>query len=172
MTDRQLIVGRITGVHGVKGWVKLHSHTVPIDNLLRYRPWHILLDGVEQVLSPVEGRTQGKSLVARFEGENDRDQAARWVGAEIRIDRSQLPPPKKGEVYWVDLEGLSVRTIDGKLLGTVDHLFSTPANDVMVVKGERERLIPYVMDTFVKSVRLAGESPEGGEIVVDWDPEF
>ena len=167
MTDRQIIVGRITGVHGVKGWVKLHSHTMPIDNLLRYRPWHILLDGNEQQISPVEGRMQGKSLVARFAGVDDRDQAMRWVGAEIRVDRAQLPPPKKGEVYWVDLEGLQVRTVEGVLLGSVDHLFSTPASDVMVVKGERERLIPYVMDAFVKSVDL-----ESGNIVVDWDPEF
>jgi len=78
-----------------------------------------------------------------------------------------LPPPKKGEVYWVDLEGLKVRTTDGVLLGTVSHLFATAANDVVVVQGERERLIPFIKDRFVKSVDV-----DGGEIVVDWDPEF
>jgi 16S rRNA processing protein RimM len=167
MSGRLLVVGRVIGVHGVKGWLKLHSHTLPIDNILRYRPWHVFVDGIGQEITPAEGRMQGKALVVRFEGVDDRDQAMRWAGAEIRIDRSQLPPPKKGEVYWVDLEGLKVRTTDGQLLGTVDHLFATSANDVLVVKGDRERLIPYVMDTFVKSVDL-----EGGEMVVDWDPEF
>jgi 16S rRNA processing protein RimM len=167
MSDRQITVGRIVGVHGVKGWVKLLSHTDPIDNLLRYRPWRVALAGGETELKPVEGRMQGKSLVARLEGVEDRDQAMRWVGAEIRIDRAQLPPPREGELYWVDLEGLEVRTTEGVLLGTVSHLFATAANDVMVVKGERERLVPFLMDQFVKSVDL-----DGGGIVVDWDPEF
>lgn len=167
MSGRQITVGRIVGVHGVRGWVKLLSHTDPIDNLLRYRPWRVALDGNDLTLNPLEGRIQGKSLVARIEGIDDRDQAMRWIGADIRIDRSQLPPPKKGEVYWVDLEGLTVRTTEGVELGTVSHLFATAANDVMVVQGDRERLIPYIKDRFVKSVDL-----EGGGIVVDWDPEF
>ena len=167
MSGRPITVGRIVGVHGVKGWVKLLSHTDPIDNLLRYRPWRVALDGSETELKPLEGRLQGKALVARLEGVDDRDQAMRWIGADIRIDRSLLPPPKKGEVYWVDLEGLKVRTTDGVLLGTVSHLFATAANDVVVVQGERERLIPFIKDRFVKSVDV-----DGGEIVVDWDPEF
>ena len=167
MSGRQITVGRIVGVHGVRGWVKLLSHTDPIDNLLRYRPWRVALDGNDLTLNPLEGRIQGKSLVARIEGIDDRDQAMRWIGADIRIDRSQLPPPKKGEVYWVDLEGLTVRTTEGVELGTVSHLFATAANDVMVVQGDRERLIPYIKDRFVKLVDL-----EGGGIVVDWDPEF
>ena len=167
MSGRQITVGRIVGVHGVKGWVKLLSHTDPIDNLLRYRPWRVALDGIETELVPAEGRMQGKALVARLEGVADRDQALRWIGADIRIDRSQLPPPRKGEVYWVDLEGLQVRTTEGVVLGTVSHLFATAANDVLVVRGERERLLPFIKDRFVKSVDL-----EGGEIVVDWDPEF
>lgn len=166
-SGRQITVGRIVGVHGVKGWVKLLSHTDPIDNLLHYRPWRVALAGIESELKPLEGRLQGKSLVARLEGVEDRDQALRWVGAEIRIDRSQLPPPRPGEVYWVDLEGLRVKTTEGVDLGTVSHLFATAANDVLVVRGERERMVPFIRDRFVKSVDL-----EGGEIVVDWDPEF
>jgi 16S rRNA processing protein RimM len=167
MSDRQITVGRIVGVHGVRGWVKLLSHTDPIDNLLHYRPWRVALDGNVAELKVLEGRLQGKSLVARLEGIDDRDKAMCWIGADIRIDRSQLPPPKKGEVYWVDLEGQKVRTTEGVELGTVSHLFATAANDVMVVQGERERLIPFIMERFVKSVDLAGDG-----IVVDWDPEF
>lgn len=166
MSDRQITVGRIVGVHGVRGWVKLYSHTDPIDNLLRYRPLRVALDGNEAELKPLEGRVQGKSLVARIEGIDDRDQAMRWVGADIRVDRALLPKPKPGEFYWIDLEGLKVRTTEGVELGTVSHLFSTSANDVMVVQGERERLIPFIRDRFVTAVDL-----EDG-IVVDWDPEF
>lgn len=166
MSDRQVTVGRIVGVHGVRGWVKLLSHTDPIDNLLCYRPWRIALDGNEVELKVLEGRTQGKALVARLDGIEDRDQAMRLVGAEIRIDRAVLPKPRQGEFYWIDLEGLKVRTTEGVVLGVVSHLFATAANDVMVVHGDRERLIPFIRGQFVKSVDL-----DAG-IEVDWDPEF
>lgn len=166
MSDRQVTVGRIVGVHGVRGWVKLLSHTDPIDNLLCYRPWRIALDGNEVELKVLEGRTQGKALVARLDGIEDRDQAMRLVGAEIRIDRAVLPKPRQGEFYWIDLEGLKVRTTEGVVLGVVLHLFATAANDVMVVHGDRERLIPFIRGQFVKSVDL-----DAG-IEVDWDPEF
>jgi 16S rRNA processing protein RimM len=91
----------------------------------------------------------------------------RWIGADIRVDRALLPKPKPGEFYWIDLEGLRVRTTEGVELGTVSHLFATAANDVMVVKGERERLIPFIRDRFVTEVDI-----DGGTLVVDWDPEF
>ena len=126
------------------------------------RHWSCASKALTIVIRPCGGRVDRMGVDA-----DALDEPHRRRGRQIRIDRSQLPPPKKGEVYWVDLEGLKVRTTEGQLLGTVDHLFATPANDVLVVKGDRERLIPYVMDTFVKSVDL-----EGGEMVVDWDPEF
>jgi 16S rRNA processing protein RimM len=49
----------------------------------------------------------------------------------------------------------------------VDHLLETGANDVLVVRGERERLIPWIMERTIRRV-----DPEQGRIVVDWDPDF
>ena len=88
-------------------------------------------------------------------------------GTEIYVARSALPPPKPDEYYWVDLEGLDVKTTEGVVLGQVSHLFSTGANDVVVVRGDRERMIPFVQPDFVKSVDF-----EANLVVVDWDPEF
>jgi 16S rRNA processing protein RimM len=88
-------------------------------------------------------------------------------GTEIYVARSALPPPKPDEYYWVDLEGLDVKTTEGVALGQVSHLFSTGANDVVVVRGDRERMIPFVQPDFVKSVDF-----EANLVVVDWDPEF
>lgn len=165
---RMLVLGRVGAVHGVRGWIRVHSETDPIENVLRYRPWHLRRPGqADQVLTPAEGRRQGKALVVRFPGCDDRDQAAGLVGAEIAILRSQLPPPRADEFYWCDLEGLAVQTQDGVDLGRVDHLFSTGANDVMCVKGERERLLPFTWGDVVKDVDFAG-----GKILVDWDPDF
>jgi 16S rRNA processing protein RimM len=165
--ERQILLGKIVGVFGVQGWVKLHSYTAPLENILTYEPWHLRHGAAERTIEKPKGRVQGKGLVAQLPGCEDRDEAARWVGAEIWIDRTQLPKARRGEVYWTDLEGLSVRTTDGTPLGTVSHLFSTGANDVIVVKGERERLIPFVRDDVVKEIDL-----EGGVLVVDWDPDF
>jgi 16S rRNA processing protein RimM len=60
-----------------------------------------------------------------------------------------------------------VVTLQGESLGTVDHLLETGANDVLVVTGERERLIPFVLGQVVDDVDL-----ERGEIRVDWDRDF
>jgi len=61
-----------------------------------------------------------------------------------------------------------VQTVEGVPLGTVSHLVATGANDVLVVKDEkRERLIPFVIGSFVTEVDL-----DAARIVVDWDPEF
>jgi 16S rRNA processing protein RimM len=89
------------------------------------------------------------------------------MGCEIGIRRDQLPGTAPGEYYWRDLQGLTVVTIKGELLGTVDHLIETGANDVLVVKGERERLIPFVLDQVIVNVDL-----EKREIQIDWDKGF
>lgn len=89
------------------------------------------------------------------------------MDCEIGVSRDQLPATAPGEYYWSELQGLEVITVEGESLGTVDHLLETGANDVLVVKGERERLIPFVMDQVVTEVDL-----EHGLIRVDWDKEF
>jgi 16S rRNA processing protein RimM len=162
--DRQpIVLGRVAGVYGVRGWVRVFSDTDPRDNILRYAPW--LLNGtLHRVL---EGRKHGKGLVVRLEGCDDRDQAAALVGQAISIYRDQLPAPRPDEFYWADLEGLSVETLNGEPLGRVSHLFSTGANDVLVIKGERERLLPFVWGDVVKDVDF-----DAGVMRVDWDPDF
>ncbi len=117
--------------------------------------------------SLAEGRKQGKKLVGRFEGIDDRDGAVALVGAEIAIRRSDLPEPDEAEFYWVDLIGLGVTNTDGESLGSVDRLIETGAHDVLVVQGDRERLIPFVTGEIVKDVDL-----DAGRILVDWSAEF
>lgn len=161
------MVGRISGVYGVKGWVRIHSYTEPRENILGYRPWYLSRDGERQVWRLAEGRTHGKGIVVRLSGCEDRDQAATLVGAEVVVARAQLPATAPDEFYWSDLEGLRVSTRQGRDLGVVDHLLETGANDVLVVMGERERLIPYLWGDVVLEVDLAKRS-----MTVDWDPEF
>ncbi len=166
--ERRILLGRVTGAFGVRGEVKLESWTEPRLSIFRYQPWIMRTpDGQESTLSGVRGRDAGKHLVATFPDITDRTVVEGMRGTEIYVSRSVLPPPRPDEYYWVDLEGLQVRTVDGVELGTVSHLFSTGSNDVMVVRGDRERLIPFVQPDFVTSVDF-----DANLIVVDWDPEF
>lgn len=167
-SGRLILLGRVVGAFGVRGELKLESWTEPRAAIFRYQPWILRSpSGQETELSGARGRDSGKHLVASFPGVAERDQVEALRGTEIYVPRSALPPPAPDEYYWVDLEGLDVRTTEGRSLGTVSHLFSTGANDVLVVRGDRERLIPFVQPDFVKSVDFGGDG-----IVVDWDPEF
>jgi len=101
-------------------------------------------------------------------GVGDRDAAATRIGARIWIPRDALPQPGPGEFYQTDLEGLEVVNEAGEDLGRVSHLFDNGAHDVLITRDEagRERLIPYVVDVYVKSVDL-----DAGRITVDWAKE-
>ena len=166
-TERRILLGRVAGAFGVRGELKLLSWTDPRDALFKYQPWILRAGESEREVSGVRGRDTGKLVVASFPGVDTRELAEAMNGTEIWVPRDRLPPPSPGEYYWVDLEGLAVETVEGQRLGTVSHLFSTGANDVMVVSGDRERLVPFVTGQYVTSVDF-----QAGRIVVDWDPEF
>ena len=136
-----------------------------MEAILQYQPW--LLGEEKKPVKIVDGRKQGKGLAALLPGYEDRENAATLVGSQIFISRDQLPETAEGEYYWSDLEGLEVMTTKGVLLGRVDKLMETGANDVLVIMGDREHLVPFVQGQYVLSVDL-----ENGVMVVDWDPEF
>ncbi len=161
-----VVVGRISGVFGVRGWVKVYSYTHPLENILAYNPWQVSLGEEWKTTFLLGGRPHGKGIVAQLEGFSNPESARVLLGADIAVHRDQLPSPRSGQYYWRDLVGLAVETLDGAALGTVDHLLETGANDVLVVMGERERLIPYI-DQVVVDVDLHEK-----RMRVDWDPEF
>jgi 16S rRNA processing protein RimM len=158
-------LGFVSGVHGLKGWVKVHSWTQPREAIFGYQPW--LIGDERREVRVRDSRLQGKTLLAALPGVEDREAAAALVGASIAIQRDQLPELPEGEHYWSDLIGLSVETLSGCDLGRVERLQETGANDVLVVQGDRERLIPYVPGRYVVRVDL-----DGRRIVVDWDSDF
>ena len=167
-----LVVAKITGCYGLKGWVKIHSYTEPPENFLGFGKWQLKRrDGYEAVDFDA-GRSQGKGLVAHIAGVDDRTLAESYRGLEVVVPETALPSLPAGDYYWRDLQGLQVWCQEGNervLLGTVDYLIETGANDVLVVAGcegsidKRERLIPYLPGDTVTGVDL-----ELGVIEVDW----
>ena len=142
----------------------MYSYTEPREAVLNYDRWLLTGNNGWQEATVAEGQRHGKTVIVRINGYDDRDQAAGLIGTEIGVPRDELPETDSDHYYWSDLEGLSVVHRDGTELGKVDHLLETGANDVMVVKGETERLVPFVMDKVVLGVDLAK-----GEIRVDWE---
>lgn len=172
--EKWVPVGKISGLFGVRGWMKIYSGTEPRENILSYSPWFLKKDGQWQEFELLDGRAHGKGVVASLAGITDRDMAAELIGLQIAIKRSQLPVAGKGEYYWSDLQGMNVINLQDEALGKVISLFETGANDVMVVRDDgnrkgkpRERLIPFVTDGIVHKVDI-----EQGIIQVDWDADF
>lgn len=166
--DEYIIVGRISGIYGVRGWVKVFSHTQPRENILNYATWYLKKQGAWTACELETGRVHGKGVVAKLKGCDEREGAAALMGNTIAIHREQLPQAAADEYYWADLIGLKVINLEGVDLGVVDSLLETGANDVLVVMQDgTERLIPFVQGQFVKNVDLTG-----GLITVDWAPDF
>lgn len=163
----RVLLGRISGLFGVQGWVKVFSYTSPIVNILNYSPWQLCQQGQWQTVSVCEGKAHGKGIIARLESIHNRDEAARLIDADIAVEREQLPQIAEGEYYWTDLIGLTVINQEGITLGQVDYLLETGANDVLVIKGERERLIPFVLSHTVLDINLAQRI-----LQVDWEVDF
>ena len=157
-------MGRITGLFGVRGWVKVYSYTEPREAVLNYDRWLLGRKDGWQEATVAEGQRHGKTIIARLDGYVDRDQAAGLVGADIGVPREAMPETEGDQYYWSDLEGLKVLHRDGTELGQLAYLLETGAHDVMVVQGEQERLIPFVLDEVVLGVDL-----DKGEIEVDWE---
>jgi 16S rRNA processing protein RimM len=165
--QKQINVGKVSGTFGVKGWIKVFSFTDPRENILTYSPW-LLNKGIEsKIVKVIDGKLQGKTLIAQLDGVVDKDQAEALLGWDILITQSQLPATKAGEYYWSELIGLQVENLQGVHLGTVDSLLETGANDVLVIRGDRERAIPFIQGQQVIEIDL-----NQGKMKVDWDPEF
>lgn len=164
---RRVTLGRIGAPYGVRGWVRIHSDARPPESILDFERWWVETRDGTRELNVIASQYRQRDLVARLEGCEDRDAAARLRHGLISVPAESLPDPDEDEWYWHELIGLQVVTTDGTPLGRVDHLIETGANDVLVVRGERERLIPWIPDEVIRSVE-----PDADRMVVDWDPEF
>jgi len=167
-----VLVGRVAGAYGIKGWIKVSSSTQPLENILAYSPWQLRnanSGAIVRQVDVVEGKLHGKGLVVRLANVADRDEAAALQGLDIAVPRSRLPAIDDGGYYWADLEGLQVETADGRSLGVIDHMLAAGAADVMAVRcaqGDSKKLvfIPFIRDEVILAVDL-----NAGVVQVDWD---
>jgi 16S rRNA processing protein RimM len=169
-SEDYFVAGRISGLYGVRGWLRIYAYTTPRENILDYSEWVLrAADGSEQRWLLEQGAQHGKGVVAKLRGCDDRDLAATLLQREIYIKTALLPVLAQGEYYWNQLIGLQVEDSNGTHLGRIDALMETGANDVLIVQGDEgaELLIPYIPDEVVTSIDLTQ-----GRMVVNWDPDY
>lgn len=154
MDTNYIVVGKIGTAYGVKGWIKIVSFTETITNIIDYSPWYIEENNAWKPLKVTDAKAYGKGIVAKFANFDSPEAVRVLTGKRIAVQRSQLATLKKNEYYWADLEGLTVINQDNKILGKIIYLMETGSNDVLVVKGDKEHAIPYLLDDVVISIDL------------------
>lgn len=159
-------MGRVAAPFGLLGWIKVHPYTENIDGLCDYPSWWLGDARGWREYRVEDARAHGKGLVAKLEGCTDRDAALRLKGCSIAVPRALLPATKQEEYYWADLIGLRVVNTQQEMLGEVQEILETGANDVLRVVGERERLIPFIAQVILE-VDLAA-----GVIRVEWGGDY
>lgn len=171
--QKRVVLGKIGKVHGIKGWVRLHSHTSPPDNILDYAELGAVINQRSIVLSIDDSRQQNAKLLAHFRGYDDPESSQQLVGAELWADAGHMPELEEGTYYWHQLQDMEVVNLQDEMLGQVSKLLETGANDVLVVSptaesiDNRERLIPYLKDRVIKNVDIGAN-----RIRVDWEASF
>ena len=159
-------MGRVVGPFGIRGWVRVKPFTEDPAGLDEYAQW-IVRAPEGWIGMPLEAfELHAKGPVAKLAGCETPEQAGRLRGADVAITREALGEAEAGTLYRVDLVGLQVKDESGAVLGRVEGFFDTGDTGVMVVKGERERMIPFVPE-YVKSVDRASRC-----ITVDWKADY
>lgn len=159
-------IGEVHGVFGVKGGLKIRSLSRPPDGIFEYKVWHLGKHGMDVEFSVKSYRAAGDNFIVQLAGVTNREQAEALVGMRLGVPAAQLPATEPGVYYWRDLIGLKVFNVDGIEFGAVIKLSETGSADVLVVDGDRQRFIPFVMARYVQSVDLSAR-----KIIVDWHPD-
>ena len=161
-----VVMGHVTASFGVMGWIKIRAYTETVDGLLDYPVWWLGKNEQWRECRVEDSALHGKEIVAKLAGCDDRDAALKLRGSQIAVPRSMLPDAAENEYYWADLVGLEVVNAEGVSFGRVHELLETGANDVMVVRGESERLIPFISQVVLEVNR------QQGLIRVNWGEDY
>ena len=162
-----VVMGKVLVPYGVNGWVKVYSFTEKLESFLTYKKLFLSKDQKNWLeINIKEIKVHGKTIIAKFSEIADRNQAENYKDYLIGVPKDYLPQLNEDQYYWNDLIGFEVMNLQNVSFGLVDTYIETGANDVIVVKGDKERLIPYTPMTVLKVDTIKTQ------IIVDWDESF
>ena len=164
--DKTINIGKVIGLHGVKGWLKILSFSSPPENIFNYKSLIISNKYINQIFHIEDSRKQGKKILIKLDNIDDRTSAESLEESDIYIQRSDLPQLSEDTYYWEDLLGFNVFNQNNIKIGNVDSFIETGSNDVLIVKTTKNKniLIPFIMNKSIKVVNI-----ESHYITVDWE---
>lgn len=157
-------MGQVVAPFGIKGWLRLKVFTESPDSLTGYPTWWLQQGNTWRGFSVTETQIGDKGLRAKLAEVDDRTAAEALRGCEVAIDKAEMPAAEEGEFYWSELIGLEVKNVQDERLGEIATLMESGGGDLLVVSGERERLIPTRVITEVDT--------KSGCVTVDWGLDY
>ncbi len=145
--EKYLAIGKILKPWGIKGKVKIFSYAESPETFQGLS--ELYLQGTQGAVTlELETATaHKKGVLLKFKGRDSIKEAEELTGLTLYMDKKDLCPTEEGEYFWFQLIGMTVKTDEGKLLGTIKHIMNTGSNDVYVVQqGGRELLIPAIRE--------------------------
>ena len=159
--SEKILIAKIQAHQGLNGWLKIYSYSESIEKFSKYK-YFFVLNNKKYIRLDVEDSLINKSIKIKFKNFNSREDSNDYIGKDIYISKDQLDKLKENQFYWNDLIGLNVYLDNEEKIGVVADMIETGSNDVLVIKGDNEILIPYIFGESVKNVII-----EENKIIID-----
>ena len=157
----KILIAKIQAHQGLNGWLKIYSYSESKKKFSNYKHFFVM-NNESYIYLDIEDIIVNKSIKIKFKSFNSREDSDQYVGKNLYVDREQLDALEDNQYYWNDLIGLNVYLDDGKEIGVLSEIIETGSNDVLVVKGDKEILVPYIIGESVKKVII-----EEKKIIID-----
>ena len=161
LDTEKILIAKIQAHQGLNGWLKVYSYSESKKKFSNYKHFFVM-DNNSYTHLDIEDIIVNKSIKIKFKSFNSREDSDQYVGKNLYVDREQLDVLENNQYYWNDLIGLKVYLDDGKEIGVLSEIIETGSNDVLVIKGDKEILIPYIIGESVKYINM-----EDKKIVID-----
>ena len=149
--NKKILITKIQAHQGLNGWLKVYSYSETKQKFSEYKYFFIQKDN-NTIRLDIEDISIGKSIKVKFKNFNCREDSQDYIGEEIFINEDQLDVLEANQFYWKELIGLTAYLNNGKKIGIVSDIIETGSNDVLVIKGEEEILVPYIFGESVMEV--------------------
>ena len=149
--NKKILIAKIQAHQGLNGWLKVYSYSETKQKFSEYKYFFIQKEN-NTIRLDIEDISIGKSIKVKFKNFNCREDSQDYIGEEIFINEDQLDVLEANQFYWNELIGLTAYLNNGKKIGIVSDIIETGSNDVLVIKGEEEILVPYVFGESVMEV--------------------
>ncbi|OGV26761.1 MAG: 16S rRNA processing protein RimM [Legionellales bacterium RIFCSPHIGHO2_12_FULL_37_14] len=162
-----VIIGQFGRVHGIEGFIRVHSFTETPEDVLHYKNWHLLKNHTHTPIKRLQEKSTAALFLVKMQGFATREAAMQLTNLKIAIPKQDLKPLSSQEFYWFELIGMEVINKENCSLGKVLDIFSTGSNDVLIVEGNKKHLIPFLLKRVIHKI-----DRQKKQILVDWDENF